>query len=321
MLFVTNRTPKQSLRSRTNRKISFDLQNTSVSQNMFFCQRLSNQHYIEIGSQAFFQALIDLPEKTQILFYIHGFNNTGEAEIFPHASLLQQLINQHADSDLVHVVPIIWPCDDDSVVAIADDYWDDQQAADASAFAFARFLAKFDGWRRLQQKNAMLCTRRINILAHSMGNRVLRNAFQQWAKSHTYGVMPQLFRNIFMVAADVVNGTLAQGEQGELITHAARNVVVYYANDDLALAASKVANLKNKITACRLGMTGVKELTVVAKNVYEVDCDRFNNQCEKPLGHVYFLMDSHNSASPVIAHLADAIKYGRVMPNVKQHIL
>lgn len=48
----------------------------------------------------------------------------------------------------MYVVPLIWPCDDDSVVAFIDDYWDDQRAADASGMAFARMLGKFDDWRR-----------------------------------------------------------------------------------------------------------------------------------------------------------------------------
>ena len=56
-------------------------------------------------------------------------------------------MNREDDPKLVSVVPLMWPCDDDSILAIADDYWDDQQAADQSGGGFARLLGK-DDWRR-----------------------------------------------------------------------------------------------------------------------------------------------------------------------------
>jgi hypothetical protein len=54
MLFATNRTPKQSARTKTSRKISFDMQNTGVQQDMYFCKRNGIDDYSEIGGKAFF---------------------------------------------------------------------------------------------------------------------------------------------------------------------------------------------------------------------------------------------------------------------------
>ena len=147
MLFATNRTPTQSARSKKGRKISFSMQNTSVSQDMYFCRRDGVNDYIEIGNKAFFQQLKELNENTQILFYIHGFNNTGEPEIFPNAEVLQGMFDEISPG-LVHIVPLIWPCDDDSAPAFIDDYWDDQRASRASGGAFARMLGLFDNWRK-----------------------------------------------------------------------------------------------------------------------------------------------------------------------------
>jgi len=321
MLFVTNRTPKQSIRSRLNRKISFPLQNTTVSQNVYFCERHGDDDYIEVGNNAFFQRLKALPAKTQILFYIHGFNNTGEAEVFPNAIHLQTLFNQVAGDNFVYVIPLMWPCDDDSVIAFIDDYWDDQRAADASGMSFARLLGKFDDWRRSEATKSEPCTRRINVLAHSMGNRVLCNAIASWVYNDNGEQMPQLFRNVFMVAADVVNHVLAKDQVGQYICDSARNVVVYYANDDLAMPASKLINLKNRTMSRRLGMTGPEDIRNVDKKVYEVDCDDFNNSFDKPMGHSYFLADKNGTVSPVIHHMVDAIKKGRVVPNKQSHIL
>lgn len=312
MLFVTNRTPRQSNKTRRNRNISFDLQDTTASQNMFFCERMGADDYVEVGSEAFFSRLKALPEKTEILLYIHGFNNTGEANIFPNARKLQELFDREGGEGLVHVVPLIWPCDDDAVTAIIDDYWDDQRAADLSGVAFARLMGKFDAWRRSEAQLETPCTKRIHLLAHSMGNRVLRNALHTWAKFDGHGEVPQIFRNIFMIAADVVNHALEEGEDGRFIPQAARNVVVYFANDDLAMPASKVANLRNRSTSRRLGMTGLNDPEVVARNVYEVDCDNFNNGIDSPLGHSYFLESKNGVLSPVLTHMVEAVKNPRI---------
>ena len=328
MLFVTNRTPKQSAKSKLNRKLSFDNQNTAVSQYLYFCERTAANEYTEIKSEGFFHRLKTLScSNTQILFYIHGFNNTMEREIFPNAVTLQRLCDEY-QPNLVEVVPLIWPCDDDHALAFADDYWDDQDAADASGAAFARLLGKFDHWRREQQQQTEPCLRRINVLAHSMGNRVLKNALYAWSQKHVAGNMPQLFRNIFMLAADVENETLEKDQEGRFIVDAARNVVVYFANDDLAMPASKLANLKNKTVSRRMGMTGPEDLSKLPKKVHEVDCDEFNNTFDLK-GHSYFLSKvvtddnglTRESVSPVIEHMCAAITNGRIKPEVRSHVL
>ena len=191
-----------------------------------------------------------------------------------------------------------------------------------SGIAFARVLGKFDGWRRSDAQLKDPCTKRINLLAHSMGNRVLRNSLQQWSEHEGASEMPQLFRNIFMIAADVVNHTLEHGEPGALIPLAARNVVVYYANDDLAMPASKIVNLKNRTVSRRLGMTGPEDLDAIAKNVFEADCDDFNNTFDKPKGHTYFTAHKKsNTISPVMKHMIHAVRYGRVKPSDRHIVL
>lgn len=320
MLFITNRTPVEGPKSKKSRKISFDYQNTSVSQDLYFCERTSEYKYREIKSPAFFKRLKeDLPPETQLLFYIHGFNNNMEPHIFNNSIILQDLLDS-VKKDLVHVVPLIWPCDDDTVLAFADDYWDDQRAAEASAEAFTRLIGKFDNWRKSREQQEVPCLRRINILAHSMGNRVLEQTVKRWAEYYSSCQMPQLFRNIFMVAADVENHTLEKGFAGQYIVDSGRNVVVYYANDDLAMPASKLANLKNKTVSRRLGMTGPEDLQKLPRKVYEVDCDEFNNLFD-PIGHTYFLTNKEGKASPVIKHMADAIRGGRVIPDKRSLIL
>ncbi len=320
MLFVTNRTPRQSARSRVNRKISFNYQNTAVSQFLYFCERKSPGEYVEILSRNFFARLkSDLPPETQLLLYIHGFNCNMEPDVFAEATALQQLMDQNSPG-LVHVVPLIWPCDDDSAMAFADDYWDDQDAADASAPAFTRLVGKFDDWRRARPQQEEPCLRRINILAHSMGNRVLQKTLRHWAQNHTIGGAPQLFRNVFMIASDTENESLEKGRDGEHIVESSRNVLVYYANDDLAMPASKVANIRNKALSRRLGMTGPADIEKLPKKVYEIDCDDFNGMFDWR-GHNYFLQDKSGLISPIIGHMKQAISTGRVSPAQRSTVL
>lgn len=244
MLFITNRIPIQSARSKKNRAISFDTQNTDISKWLYFCERRGEEDYVEILSSTLFAKLKALPEQTQLLFYLHGFNNNMEPEVFERSAQLQALLDEQQPG-LALVIPIVWPCDDDHVAAIADDYWDDQKAADHSGVAFARLFHKFDNWRRSAEQQQFPCLRRMNVLAHSMGNRVLKSAMSSWVQDRCLGGMPLLFRNVFVVAADIENHALERDEDGRHIVDSAKNVLVFYASDDLAMSASKVANLKH----------------------------------------------------------------------------
>jgi esterase/lipase superfamily enzyme len=309
VLFITNRIPNQSARSKKNRRISFNIQNTDVSKWLYFCERRGKGEYVEILSTSLFAKLKALPKETQLLFYLHGFNNNMEPDVFERSAKLQALIDKEQPG-LALVIPIIWPCDDDHVLAIADDYWDDQKAADYSGLAFARLFHKFDAWRRETEQQQSPCLKRMNVLAHSMGNRVLKNAMSSWVNDERFGGMPLLFRNVFMVAADIENHSLEQ--DGRHILDSAKNVLVFYASDDLAMSASKVANLKHATASRRLGMTGPESLSALPKQVYEFDCDTFNQRFDSPMGHSYFLADNQGYSSPIISRMVSAMKSGRV---------
>ncbi len=310
MLFITNRMPRQSNRSRHNRPISFPVENNDVSQSVYYCRRAAPHQYTEIGSDVFMQSVKDSPA-AQVLFFIHGFSNLPEPHIFPRTERLQSLFDD-AEPNLVQVIPLIWPCDDDA--GIVKDYWDDQKSADQSGYAFARVLQKFMTWRDVEDPDDP-CRKRINVLAHSMGNRVFRETLRAWDKYDLSRGVPLLFRNTFLVAADVVNETLEPGQPGVLISHASRNVIVYYASDDLALRASKVSNLKNAVASRRLGHSGPENMKKVAKNVFAVDCDDFNNRYDHPKGHTYFLDDDAGQPGKVFEHIYNTLKRGRVFPD------
>ena len=323
MLFITNRFLRQGPTptglNNLPRKISFADDNR-VEQSVYFCRRQAYKDYIEIGHQQFFNEL-KYSHCQQILFYLHGFNSLPEKSIFQTAGKLQDLLNQQSNH-CVEVVPLIWPCDDD--FGILGDYFDDQKAADASDFAFMRLFEKFLNWRESNSTLDNPCTKRLNILAHSMGSRVLRGALTRAVKYYLAQGVPLLFRNIFMSAADMVNESLEPEQEGKYIVQAARNVIVYYAADDLALRSSKVANVRNGIASRRLGHTGPENMDKVANNVYALDCGDFNNSYDPPLGHGYFTSDSQNNPGLLFKHMWQCIRTGRVLlepPGNRRQIL
>lgn len=325
MLFITCRFPTGSIRSKVGRKFIFDLKNNAPSNSIFFCQREADQSITEIGGINFLNILKQSSAR-QILLYIHGFSNLPE-QVFTAVSEFQSLCDQY-DPKEVLVVPIIWPCDDD--IGIVQDYWDDQKSADNSDVSFARGLEKFFKWQadNLNSGDGEQCLKRINVLAHSMGNRVLRETLNAWNRYDLAHGVPLIFRNTFLVAADIENKSLQNGEIGSLICDASRNVVVYFASDDLALRSSKIVNnkdnFKNAISSKRLGHTGPDDPTLTPKNVYSIDCDEVNTKYDQLKGHTYFRSGTtFGKPGVVFDHIFKCIKYGRVEAEVleKQSVL
>ena len=312
MLFITNRVRKGSIQSNFGSAYQFDLKNNASSNSIYCCKRQGKNDYEEIGSESLLSALKKSQAK-QLLFYIHGFSNLPEPDIFPRAMKLQELFDKK-EKGLVEVVPLIWPCDND--FGIVKDYWDDQKSADSSAFAFARVLQLFMTWRATAPDDSP-CLKRINMLAHSMGNRVLRESLRVWNKYDLPNGVPLLFRNTFLMAADIVNESLEHKKTGVLISQSSRNVSVYYAADDLALRSSKVSNLKNAVASRRLGHTGPENLKKIPSNIYSIDCDNFNNTYDFPKGHSYFLYNQEQEIGSVFEHMFNSIKTGRVLVDDK----
>ena len=208
MLFVTNRRIEGSRRSQPGRGIAFARGDQEPGASLYFCQRLGPEQYVELTAVPFFSRLRRSRHR-QLLFYVHGFSCQPEARRLPRRAAAAGAVRRARRPSSPRWSPIVWPCDDDFGLVL--DYWDDQQSATASGLALARVLGKFIAWRdRLGTEET--CLKHVNLLAHSMGNRVLATALAAWA--HDYGAVPALFRNLFMVAADVANDLFAPGRAG-----------------------------------------------------------------------------------------------------------
>jgi esterase/lipase superfamily enzyme len=311
MLFLTNRVLKQNNQTRLGRTIDFDLRDTNALQSLFCCERTIEDDsvvYTEIGSEAFLQRLKDSPAE-QILAFIHGFDNLPENAVFQRATELQELFDA-AQPNLVEVIALVWPSQGaETTVEFIKDYYADENAADASDVAFARALAKLEAWQQTNIENGTPCLKRLNVLAHSMGNRVFRGTVKYWSEEILGHEPPLLFRNVFMAAADVENETLQRDQDGGMIPMMARNVVVYHTYEDLALRASKAANASTRSVSRRLGHTGPYDMTKVPANVYAVNCDSFAMAYDPNKGHTYFLRDPRdNSPGLAFKHILNCVQ-------------
>lgn len=307
----------------------FNDEEVSATNQIYFCKKidyddsfpLDYSFFEDIGSNKF---MSNIKENgyTQVLFYLHGFNNQPK-DVFYQTMLLQKLTDLRTKNtkEKILVIPIIWPCH--KSFGIIRDYWDDQKSADMCGYPLGRAINLFMHWQRQNQAQNSPCFKYVSILAHSMGNRVLKEAINNWAHYEQASTVPTLFRNIFMVAADVTEATLEPNQKGSCIPYAAKNVVVYYAGDDRALQGSKVVNLESRPLTRRLGHAGPTHRTYVAnKNVYGVDCDAINSKYDI-LGHTYFVNSSliessednklsEAHAGVVHKHIIDTILSGKV---------
>ncbi|SFU04831.1 hypothetical protein [Halomonas saccharevitans] len=110
MLFITNRFPTQSIRTRANRPFAFDLKNNAASNSVFYCEEVGLGQYQEVGSKAFLRRLKESNAR-QVLIYLHGFSNLPE-DVFVAVREFQALCDASAHGEVL-VVPLIWPCDND----------------------------------------------------------------------------------------------------------------------------------------------------------------------------------------------------------------
>ncbi|CAK0772652.1 putative Alpha/beta hydrolase [Azospirillaceae bacterium] len=218
-----------------------------------------------------------------LLVFIHGTANA-----FPDAikrAAYNQLwlsnFNIPNASSSFDVLAFTWPSNGYTIWdtlrngGILGDYRHDQKNAKASAAALCSFLGAID---RLRAQPNRPKRRRVNLLCHSMGNWAFSFAVERLysGSGETPPAVP-LFEEAILAAADEVSTTFGQ-PNGRLanLWRLAREITVYYANDDIAMDLSHTAN-----GDWGLGYNGPAnkaDLHQFSPNVYEfVNCTGVND--------------------------------------------
>ena len=226
----------------------------------------SSQVYAELQAEL-------ISNNADLLIFLHGFACDFATAILRAAELKHRWSTPERP---LEVAVFSWPADGRMVPFL--NYSSDRDDARSSAKAIARALHRLvENFRALDQarrdaiKNRQapppFCGARLHLVAHSMGNYALRNAFQA-LRSDMGGKVPRLFDTIFLMAADEDNDAFEDEGKFMHLPDLAHSVHVYFAQNDGALIISDTT----KMHPDRLGTTGPRTLSNLPQKVTLVDC-------------------------------------------------
>lgn len=199
------------------------------------------------------------------LVYIHGYNVSFKEALSAGARLKQNL-SSHDDGAGLNVAIFSWPSNGSAMPYLA--YGSDREEAKASGSAFARAFLKLSDFLRGASPEEE-CAQSVHLMAHSMGNYLLRHAIQE-VRAHHPDRPPRIFDEIFMMAADEDDDALEHDHKLRLLPRTASRVNLYFNRGDVALHTSD----KTKTNPDRLGTDGPRLPHQTPAKVVQIDCTR-----------------------------------------------
>jgi esterase/lipase superfamily enzyme len=206
---------------------------------------------------------------SSVLLFVHGFNTPFDDALIRSAQLSVDL-SQRGVFDAGAPVLFSWPS---AGKVSLEDYRGDQDRSLAAAPYLEEFLDLITGKAEIK---------RINIVAHSMGNRILTEALKSYARDYLerHGRDDLEFR-IILVAADV-DRDIFEATTG-VLDNLQANVTIYTSDADRALHVSELVNSK-----LRLGDTNGDKPFIRTDPYYEtVDATGIATELFG-LGHNYY---------------------------------
>lgn len=192
---------------------------------------------------------------------IHGFNMTFKDAVESAARLktrFAQLSNQQYQPN---IFVFSWPSN-----GRLFEYKDDRHDAQTSGYAFARGLEKLTRFLRATSEGEA-CQQRVNLIAHSMGAYVLRHALQETQNISGTRILPRLFDNIILTAADEDNDAFEHDYKLARLPELGKQVTIYFNTEDQALTVSDIT----KGNPDRLGQSGPSQPRQLPYKVVLVD--------------------------------------------------
>jgi esterase/lipase superfamily enzyme len=222
-----------------------------------------------------------------ILVFVHGTDNDFEDAIQRAAynkTWLDAVAGQGFD-----VIVFTWPAR--AYGSLADifqyepDYRADQRQADGSAAHFGLFL------KQLYALKPQLGVRKLGLICHSMGNRMLGGAVAAWYAGAAPA--PPLFDAAILAAADENADTFDPPGGGRLLKlyQLAKGITVYFSDADILMAASKLLN--GYAPLGQFGPTDEANQQLFAPAIYQFcDCTNVNDyvgpKMSLDLSHQYY---------------------------------
>lgn len=216
------------------------------------------------------QAAVDDDQSGSILLFVHGFNVKFDDALVRAAQLSHDLSSEEGFSV---GAPVLYSWPSAGALSLEDYQGDRTRSLDAAPHleAFLDILTED------------LDVSRINIIAHSMGNRVLTQALQDYAsdylEEHDRG--DELEFRILLVAADVER-EIFDAANG-VFDNLEANVTIYTSDTDRALHLSNLISQKK-----RLGDTDTNRPYIrAAQNYQTIDATAVTTQLFG-VGHNYY---------------------------------
>jgi esterase/lipase superfamily enzyme len=226
---------------------------------------LTNPASSKFGSATMFEQLRACMQGDgcDTIVYIHGYNVSFKEAVKSAARVGKNFAHLNEGRG-VNMVLFSWPSDGSMLPWVA--YSSDRRDASASAPAFARGLLKLHDFMR-ELTTSAACHQSVHLIAHSMGNYVLRHALQEVQRQSPVGI-PRMFDQIFLMAPDEDDDAFEHEHKLKLLPRLGRRVNVYFNRGDTAMAISDVT----KGNPDRLGDDGPRAPFQVPAKVTQVDC-------------------------------------------------
>jgi esterase/lipase superfamily enzyme len=197
----------------------------------------------KLGSKDFLRGI----GTNDVLVYVHGYNNTFTDSILRSAQL------QHDLNFSGKVVSFSWPSCGATLIAVSDPfnggsgavksaYHHDEEVADKSPPFLADLLKQL---LAREQTNSRGTSRRVHVLAHSMGNRVLLKALDQMNADGSFANEQNKLGQIILAAADVDGASFAN--MRDALKKSCERITFYFATNDGALRLSQTIKLDKPI--------------------------------------------------------------------------
>lgn len=227
------------------------------------------------GSQRmFFELYKSMLETRQgkrgdLLVFIHGYSYTFSDEMEAIETLKKQYID-NADSPISNLIMLSWP---GSKSMFPYTYFDDRKNSIDAGMVFYKMMQKYYEFIKqvLADPELSFCGQRIHIMAHSMGNRLLRSALVCMKSSNLMRVIDQ----VLLLNADVSFDAFEKEDESLYkLTKIANRITVYTNKSDDVLA---ISTLTKNILSPRLGKNGPINIDNLPPNVTIVDCTKAKN--------------------------------------------
>ncbi|WP_298859032.1 alpha/beta hydrolase [uncultured Gimesia sp.] len=160
----------------------------------------------------------------EAFIFIHGYNNSFEEAARRTAQIAHDL--KFKGAPLMYS----WPSKAKGTLRAYKEDGRTAQWCDENVTLFIESIARQSG------------ARKIHLIAHSMGNRVLSRALKNISQELAQSKEPQpLFNEVILTAPDI-DAQLFKNSIAPHIVQTAQRFTIYSSSEDLALKASRVAN-------------------------------------------------------------------------------